>query len=140
MLVELVRADVVRSAALAASSSGTCGALVWIGILLWIVPALGAGWQLVRANQDYLRLYREQVSPTVPTLEDLYERSLGAPWVWWMGAFSLSWRIRQEQRRPGATPAIEATRRRVLFWRKVTVALVFGGILFPILICLLSGG
>lgn len=137
MLVELVRFDLLQYS-LTAVNHGTCNGLVWIGFFLWGAPSLAAGWQLSRANQKYLRLYREQVEPNAPSLEDIYERSLGAPWVWWVGIFSFSWWLRKTQRRPGATTALEAARRRVLFWRRVAIAIVFGGALFPLLICLFA--
>jgi hypothetical protein len=140
MCVELIGPVLFRYAGVAARSDGTCGGFIWIGLVLWFVPSLIAGWQLARANAEFMQLYRELVDPGLPTYDELAARATMNPWIWWSKGLSVSWQMRVAQRQPGATPALESARRRVLRWRRMAVTVVFAGVLIPFVICLLAGG
>jgi hypothetical protein len=141
MCAELIQSYVLQeSIVLSSQSGGTCGGALWLGVALWFVPSIIAGWRLAVANADFLRMYRNQVDPNTPTLDELARGATWPSWVWWIRSIRLSRQIRVAQREPGVTPAMEEARRRIRRWRRVAIATCFAGMVFPLVLCFAAGG
>ncbi len=120
------------------SGGSTCSLVLFlVGLALWLLPGVAARWQLVRLEMEYMRIYRRQVNPTQPTLLDLMQRYPQRPWLWWRDAFVRSWQLRRVLGEPQATVELEEARHRVVVWRRVVIAIMIGGSLFPLAACLL---
>jgi hypothetical protein len=87
-----------------------------VGVLLWFVPVSAAGLWMIRAQAEYIRLYRAKRDPALPAPERLAVSPLAS--------FSLSsryWKIVWE---PQTDPELERLRGQVI--RRWWLAIVLG--------------
>lgn len=85
-----------------------------IGALLGVSVVLAAFLWSVKAEHDYLRLYREKVDPTLPTQRELGERYRAYPGSFFLEAFQNARRLSDIMDRPQSDPEVELARQRVV--------------------------
>lgn len=83
-----------------------------LGILVGLALFMGVGLWCVKAQAEYLDLYRAKIDPELPTREQIAARYAREPWRWLIEAPNLLKRMGSVSFQPQADPELEAARLR----------------------------
>ncbi len=107
--------------------------LFQLGAVLGFALFMGVGLWSVKAQSEYLNLYRAKKDSTLPSNSDIAERYVHRPWAWLVNAPSLMNRNSRALSEPQDDPELEAARREVKRRERLVVVAMFASALIALM-------
>ena len=98
----------------------------WWGAFVWIALNVAVFWRWKKLSEDYVRLYRAKVDPSLPTVEEAGAKIAADP-----SRILDSFRYWRFDAKPQADPELEALRQQVRLWGVFVWMAMFLGMLIP---------
>lgn len=111
---------------LTTSTQGGAG-LAWTGAIIYVAAFFLAGFWMIGAQVEYVRLYQRRRDAGLARPDDLAARYSDEPGRWATESFALSWRLWKIVWQPQQDATLERARRRVVRRWWLTVAVMFLG-------------